>query len=366
MQAIATLRGQRVILAMAVALGACANTPSSVDAQASLDRPLNKRPATLDVVIVMSLGEDGPQFSARAGMNIARVVERLLAPPDGRAVGDFHLGVVTSKIVHGSVNMPPGCEAAGEAGSRHPHNGYLVQPSQAGGLSLNAPTGWPAEWEWPPRWNYLKPEHVDRVPPGQMLATYLMSASATEANMPSGAAACNVTEYLEVARMATDGRNGDFIRPDSLLVIVFLANWEDCSTDDASLWATSLWSTQYRYSNSLCYRPPEHLLYPVTRSLDYFSTIHSAGRMLIGLVGTESQPVWTQVSSPPLALAQPICSTTENGNTVVPTLRIPELMRGLAAQSPTVESLQFDPCAVYQSTDVMLPLADRILQILSR
>lgn len=87
---------------------------------------------------------------------------------------------------------------------------------------------------------------------------------------------CGLTQYFEPLRLALDGRNPGFPRPDALLLIVLMAPDNDCSIKDKSLLSRSeLWPSGFTHAYERCCKnPPEGLLYPVAGYVDALLKAH--------------------------------------------------------------------------------------------
>ncbi len=88
---------------------------------------------------------------------------------------------------------------------------------------------------------------------------------------------CGLTQYFEALRLALDGRNPGFPRPDALLLIVLMAPENDCSMKDKSLLSRSeLWPPGFTHPYVRCCKtPPEGFLYPVAGYVDALLKAHS-------------------------------------------------------------------------------------------
>ena len=171
---------------------------------------------------------------------------------------------------------------------------------------------------------------------------------------------CSITQWLESAALALDGRNGDFIRPDSLLVVVMITDREDCSTADDALWAAGPWQQQY-FPNARCYKPPDGLMHPIERYVEIFSRIHPAGRTIVAVVGRYEAPVFVGDKASDPVYAQPLCQSR-----LQPTLRLGRFVDAIQAlNQPNLEARMWDGCSSIFEHDYSEfdKLAERIAEL---
>ncbi len=173
---------------------------------------------------------------------------------------------------------------------------------------------------------------------------------------------CNIAQYLEVGLRAVDGRNHAFPRSESLLAFLFVANTEDCSTEDERYWSPELWRGKMA-ADVRCYDPPPGKLFDVDHYLQRYLALQPQGRVLVGVVAHESPP--SLISTPEGGVfTEEVC-----GHTVRPVhTRLPPFVRKLQQRgAPRVEALFLDTiCEVEQGSTAadgaLLRFADEILQ----
>ena len=132
----------------------------------------------------------------------------------------YHIGVVTSDLGAGQFNLGGGqCHPGGDGGQ-------LQAVGAAAAAGCTAPTGGVNFIDY----NQLMPDAsgnaTSNLPPGQDLATTFSCMASV------GAAGCGFEHQLEsVYRALHDPvpANHDFLRPDALLVVVWVTDEDDCS-----------------------------------------------------------------------------------------------------------------------------------------
>lgn len=276
-------------------------------------------------------------------------MRRLLSPPDKRPLWDLHLGVVSSKLDITGM-CPPFSTLP------RPKNNATLRAPYTHSTNPSPDWHWPASWasKWPPSWPYLTGEMGKEIDLPALVWLYVDGMSVD--------GDCNISQMMEVAALALDGRNPGFVRPDSLLVVLLLANREDCSTKTPSRWDPDLWDV-YHYSGDACYEPPADLLHPVERYVEIFPTLHPMGQTLVAALGWDAKPTWAMAGSLKVARGSPDCQ-----GQVLPAPRLSELVRKLnGLEDPRTEALFIDACPLLdQNLEGLYPLADRILALVER
>ena len=134
----------------------------------------------------MTQGRERFWYERHLVSDVATLIRRLVAPPDGRALLDLHFGVTRSKLDIAEAEVCRG-------GDRKLRNdGSLKAPGYTGALEPPADMHWPSAWAklWPPRWLYLIGEMAKHVDLAELAAIYLQ-------DMPVDSD-CNITQFLEV------------------------------------------------------------------------------------------------------------------------------------------------------------------------
>lgn len=307
-----------------------------------------RRPSRLDTLVVRTWNSDGERFARPSSTSIYRFLTLLLGPPDGRPVRDFHFGIVSSKIDMGEV-----CNTSNKV----PNDGTLLVP-EVTDSQPDPSLDWPASWSWPPRWPYLTGDMASSVDLPSLGRLYVVESDPIEGS-------CSVTQFLESALKAIDGRNPGFIRSDSLLLVWILADAEDCSTADATLWEPALWKNEYAAPLFRCYEPPAGLLHPIQRYVDGFSRLHPNGRILFAVTGRDEKPVWKSGSP---KSAEVLCY----GAHVHPAPRLGAFVRRInELHHPNQDARLMDPCVFIASDPPSWEahgreVANRVLDALSR
>lgn len=315
---------------------------------------VERRPSAVDILVSVSWGNDSLSFVHAAAASFSPLLRTILEPPDSRPVRDFHFGVVSSKI-----DMPNVC-----VGNEQVRNdGTLLIPDVRYWANGPEVLGWPpASWSsWPPAWPFLSSQiSRDRNLPS--LATIYVRDTMGRAQEGE----CSVTQFLESAVRASDGRNAGFLRPDSLLVLIILADREDCSTSNPALWRLDNWGTTYARAGDWCLEPPEGLLVSVEHYVAAFKESRSGtGRVLV-FVTARSAPIrW---ASNGLKYASPVCGNQH----VIPANRLLRFVEQINQMGdPNLEARLADPCSYVGSDGTaaerhMEDLGHRILQIVTR
>ena len=334
---------RRVVIGGLLGLAACATPAEQPDAGADAGPPA--RPRRLDVLAITTLGDWSFDFRDRVGADMTqRLLARLVKPPAGRPVRDLHFGTLHSQI--GSI--PGLCRVA-----EGPADGTLYLPR-----TDPQPPGRDGGVPWPPRERYLTSAAI----PLEKFPLLALTMMVTNDN---GRWDCSVTQFLEAARLATDGRNPGFLRPDALLLLLFFADREDCSTTDLALWAPGPWQ-QESGINARCAQPPPGLLYPVERYVNAFAALQPSGRVYAALFAKVG-PSKIKSKSPdggPAILVPFLCSpSVEVGST----LRMKAVLDGLALRrDPRLHAAVIDPCPPDQLPPLVDKLADEILALMDR
>jgi hypothetical protein len=350
------------LLVTVLMMAACRNAPAvpPEDASENLDgsgsvEQSTFRPSKVDILVISSDGDsEGVTLMGLLKGPLLSLLKSVLAPANGSPVQDLHLGAVTSKIDHSTL-CPPTDPVK--------NDGTLLKP-----IPTSSPwKDYPSNLPWPPPWPFLSLDVIKGTTTFRALAWAYIDGAQGQTQSEEGP--CSVTEFLESAALAVDGRNGKFVRDDSLLVILILADYEDCSTKDSSLWDKTDWQKTYAIRNPVCYSPPDGLLFPVSRYPKYFAQIHPKGRTLVAIVGTGGTPKLVPWSGSGTLLAEEACySSGPSSKGIVPAPRLASFpSEARKYGSGVVEGLMLDGCAAIQGSSAsMTPLVDRILELVSR
>ncbi|MBW2734066.1 MAG: hypothetical protein JRH20_16890 [Deltaproteobacteria bacterium] len=163
-----------------------------------------------------------------------------------------------------------------------------------------------------------------------------------------GSPECWNPHYLEVATLALDGRNGDFPRPDALLVVLVLNSLDDCSIDDYSLWdQPAVWSPEKIRFTTKCYLPPQGFLFPVQRYPEFFVARHP-GRVFVAAISWPTKPSFTTDPSGYTVIANGKCS-----DQIWPAPRMAEFIDAVRAhQDPRLQGSLYDMGCDPSSADI--------------
>jgi len=243
------------IAALLPLLVACAErsaTDAVVDAVADLGTA-GPKPRRLDLLVITDVVANFDYcFSQSAG--VQKLVAELAQPTEGPAVTDWRVGATFA-----FVKAPELVALCGSAAYVAEDGGDLIAPVE------------------PPRSRF-----VDSATGPKAVLTQARSAMVM--------ADCALPAYLEAARRALDGRNNDFVREDSLLVILFITAGEDCSTKNSHYWDQSTWPPDVR-AHVLCREPHNaDLLYSVEHYVNFFKQAHPRGALLLAVIGASFPP----------------------------------------------------------------------------
>jgi hypothetical protein len=330
-------------------LFACESPPQApvTDLAPEQDRVFVRR-SKLDLLAVISSGDNWSGVIGDYVLAVRRLADRLLEPADGRPVRDFHLGVTTSKI-----DMVEICSDKPEVVA---NDGSLIKPTDP-----NRPheSEYPSSLPWPPPWPYLNGDLAGQLNVAGLWANYVWQAQ----RMTEREGWCAVTQYLQSAALAVDGRNTGFVRDDSLLVILILADREDCSTQRPSFWADrDEWGKLYWDPNARCYYPPAGALYPIDHYKDVFGKSHPAGTTLVVVVGLQGVPQF-ESQWDGSKFAMPDCE-----GQLRPSLRLPAFVSAAnQAGDPALGARMIEACPIALGYETGIPeLADTILGLMER
>jgi hypothetical protein len=292
-------------------------------------------PSRLDILVIVPDYKDASSIIAFTARATQIVVSQILDPSDKRPVRDLHFGVVSSKIDSNSycITMQNNVD----------NDGTLLLPDD---LPVDVTATNP----------YLTQDDLvskDGSVTSRLDFYYV-------AHFPAEGY-CNVTQFLESASLAIDGRNKGFVRSDSLLLTLIFAGIEDCSTKNESFWPT-VPQTGGPLLYEWCYNPPSDFLYSVEHYVEKLGKRRPNGITLVAIAGKDGSAT--------------LLDTGANNSHLVyycdgyfaPTPRLASLVRKLnALGDPRVEAQLFDYCPIKQGKfDSMKSLASHILSLMLR
>jgi len=304
----------------------------------------------LDLLFVLAEGSGSIDYNMQFGKWGSQILlSRLLKPPDKRPIGDMHFGVTSSRCY---LEKPLACSTAGSS-----EDGKLLVPSK---VNNPPPASWPSDWPWPPNWPYLTSAHGEKTDLVDLAETYVEVASYDRE--------CDVPQFLKAATRAIDGRNAGFVRDDSLLAIVLIADREDCSTKNDGLWVSEWWKGQYTVS-AACYEPLPDLLYPPEQYVDMLKNAHLGGGLLVAVIGHAGVPQLAPLEPEIILHVKRSCSNSMLS--VYPTVRLEQFLTSVDKEKDEhTGGVMLDACPALQSIDEQTLLfrrvADEILAQVSR
>jgi hypothetical protein len=167
---------------------------------------------------------------------------------------------------------------------------------------------------------------------------------------------CSVAQSLESAKLAIERNEAGFIRPDSLLVVAFFGDVDDCSLADGVRFVAEV---KARKTNVLdvCYNPPEGVLHPLSRYQKYFLDLAADRHVWLNFLANPSEPTWKDLGPTARSVLQPACETISPA---------PRLIAFNAQLGPTgrVDSSSIDPCTTGPSGAPYRDLGRRIARFL--
>jgi hypothetical protein len=317
------------------ALSICAcnmqRNPTLSDATVPAPRPLLGK--GVDVAVVLSGPRDGTIAVHFQNATLVALVERLHT----RGI-DFRLGITSSTLDR---------EAPGMCGVvAPPRRAEFIRPP------VEPPENWVGAWPPPALWS---PELARRDDLGSLLYHYTNEAL----KLPH----CEITQYLETAFATIDGRNADFPREGSLLVLLIVSTREDCSTSDHSLWDPKNGWTDEFHANARCTKPPAGLLYPVERYVDRLADIHASGPILAFVVGSNAPAIYETYPYPLGETAQwvvPEC--TVPGVVATPATRLVAFVSNVERKALPGVSALFEPVCPSLVAENGTAIADRLVK----
>ncbi|MCA9669783.1 MAG: hypothetical protein KC503_29515 [Myxococcales bacterium] len=249
--------------------------------------PPPAKPVGVDVLVVVdnSPGMEGEQ--ARLANDIKNLLEQLDKLPGGPS---YRIGVVTTDMGIGQPNITSSCGLAGDAG-------HLFIRSQC----VSRPQGV----------NYIEVRGNNDNVQGSR-------TDALDCMLRPGASGCGFEQPLEAMYAALSGANPGFLRPDAALAVIILANEDDCSAADKSLYLPS--STQFGpYRSFRCFEfgvicdgskparaaakyqscvPGQSTLHPIkARYVDFLSKLKPAGWVSVLVLAGPNGPQPIQVNA---------------------------------------------------------------------
>jgi hypothetical protein len=236
------------------------------------DAPPPPMPRSVDILVVIDDSSSMADEQKTLLMAVPTLVEGLLDPPVDPATGepvrdpflDLHMGVVSTNLGAGGYFVE-GCSGTGDDG-----------------LLLHEPLGPGCDSSYP---DYLGLQAREGSPPasgeiGDLLADFACIASL-------GTSGCGFEQPLEAAYRALvvngrpGGANAGFLREDSLLVVLFVTDEDDCSAKDNALF--NLEGIDYAV-NLRCFMAKD-MLFPVSRYVEGFQGLRpQPGRLVVGMV----------------------------------------------------------------------------------
>ncbi len=222
----------------------------------------------VDILVVVDDSRSMKEEQANLALQFPSLIRALLDPPldaEGKRqwvpVTDLHVGVVSTDMGTGGVTMETCADPIdGDDG--------ILQHSPAPGTP-GCGTSYPTYLEYAS--GSPDPALVDR-----MVADFGCMATL-------GTDGCGFEQQLEAAlkgltsHAVPGGANSGFMRPDSILTVLFVTDEEDCSMRDPTI------VTEDDPPNLKCFMHPDKV-HPVSRYVDGFRALRPADRLVLGFI----------------------------------------------------------------------------------
>ena len=319
-------------LALVCALQGCGRDPAPAPAGRLIRQSGQCFPQSvtraLDLLLVIDNSPSMAGESARLGAQLDALVQALASIRFG--FPDAHIGVISTDVGTGS-SAVAGCTETGDAGRllRQPRSD--CQPPDGAYLDI---TNWDA---------VLRGNVPDADASGEIEVSDIQAALRCVGLL--GAGGCGYEQPLEAALRAltcteTECPNSGFLRPEAVLVVVFITDEDDCSASSDVVFDPDLpteggcrcFDLGVTCTASGC-EPNEEstVVHPVQRYYDFLSRLKPAGRVIVGAVTGPFAPgaiVDTTTDAQGNCVLVPSCTRdTEAG---FPAVRIADLVRRFA------------------------------------
>jgi hypothetical protein len=288
-------------------------------------------PIGVDILFVIDDSDSTDQYQKNLVANFPKLLHGLQR--DGTGLPDLHIGVVSEDLGAGPYILPS-CELPGGEGGR-----LQAKPRQAGCVPPSDP--WIDHYEGKTNVPLGSSDPLEQI----------THAFQCIANL--GCSGCKLEHTLEAGRQALDPKlnvNPGFLRPDTLLVVVFVGDEDDCSASRTELFdpaqqaltdplgpLTSFRCTEF---GLVCdeplrtpgvkhnCRPGQDWLHPVDRYIQFFRDLRPPGRVLLAALVGPPAPIEVGLEGQNLMLK----ATCQSANGMaVPALRIQAVVQAFGA-----------------------------------
>jgi hypothetical protein len=278
-------------------------------------------PSGVDLLFVIDDSNGTASYQQNLSMNFPKLLRALWR--EGRGLPDLHIGVVSQDLGAGPYSLPS-CDVPGGEGGK-----LQTTPRKPGCVPPTGP------------WISHQGGQTN-VPPSSDPVETLGAAFSCIAEL--GVGACGFEHTLEAGRRALDpalGVNPGFLRADTLLVVVFVTDEDDCSAADPALFDPSpqaigslgpLASFRCTEHGLICdeanlrapgvkhnCRPGQTWLQPVERYGTFFRQLRPPGRVILAALAGPPSLVEVGLEGPNPVL-EPTCQSINGG--AYPAVRI--------------------------------------------
>jgi hypothetical protein len=273
-----SLKSPAIMAAVSIALG-CGST-AKFTGDARTDTGVDTGPDTVDVtpdgpgiqravdiLVVVDNSMSMAEEQARLVENFPKLIEGLLDPAtDDEPVTDLHLGVVSTDMGTGGYTVDT---------CHDPVDGD-------DGILQNNPTSLITDCEA----SYPEFLSYDSDTPDADLISWLTLGFACIATL--GIDGCGFEQQLEAARKAlidhAEGPNSGFLRPDSILAVLFLSDEDDCSVAAGQERIFDVTDSSLGGMNLRCHNHPEMLVPHTSYRTDFGSLRANPVDLLLGFI----------------------------------------------------------------------------------
>jgi hypothetical protein len=289
----------------------------------------SRPPSGVDILFVIDNSASTDQYQINLVHQFPKLLRGLWR--EGKGLPDLHVGVVSEDLGAGSYSLPS-CETPGGEGGR-----LQAAPRMVGCAPPSDP------------WIDHRAGQTN-IPKGKDdELKCIAEAFACIAFLGSGG--CGFEHTLEAGRRALDPAlaiNPGFLRPDTLLVVVFVGDEDDCSAAKPQLFdpahqaltdplgpLTSFRCTEF---GLVCdeplrqpgvkhnCRPGQDWLYPVDRYIQFFRALRPPGRVILAALVAPPSPIVVALEG-----ANPVlkASCQSSNGVALPALRIQAVVQAL-------------------------------------
>jgi len=241
--------------------------------------------AQVDFLIVMDTSNSMAEEQISLAMQLPRIVGVLKTgdidldgTPEAEPITDLNVGVITPDLGAGDFVVPTCDRGFGDDGILQTESGIVTScdtglgPSTPPFLSFSPEESVSVE-EFTQSWSCLVRQGTGGCGFEQPL----------EAALKAVTPAASTLRFRDDTLGHGDGLNFGFVRDDSVLVVLFVTDEDDCSAEDPELF----WPESSRYPGDLnlrCFEYGADAVYPISRYVSGLLQVRDAEDLIIGLV----------------------------------------------------------------------------------